>query len=126
LRLVEGEDRTKRSSWRLSGKQALLLVVGVAMFFTLIYSRVHLDRAAFEMSRIQSQIQEQQSIMQELRIEVAELEAPARIYAEAERMGMVLPAEVGTVVAEVPVAEEPVVADPGTGELILGSLGATR
>lgn len=123
LRVIEGSGvRTVRLRW----KQAAFLVLAVLMFFALIYSRVHLDRAAFELSEIQTQIEQQEMVMQQLQLQKAEMEAPHRIYAEALRMGMVLPSEVRTVRAEVPAAGEGRVA-AGTGaDLILGSMGASR
>lgn len=123
LRVIEGRSRRPV---RIRWKQAGLLVLAVLMFFALIYSRVHLDRAAFQLSEIQAQIEHQELVMQQLQLQKAELEAPHRIYGEAIRMGMVLPAEVRTVRAEVPASDTKALAAGSEAELILGSLGATR
>ena len=98
LRVIPG----RRSETRIGLRQASMLLLAIAMFFALIYSRIYLDRAAFEITRLESQISVQEAQFDELRLAVAQLESPQRIYAEAERMGMVLPEEGRTVYAPMP------------------------
>jgi len=100
LRVIPGRARNPA---RVGVRHVGWLVIAIVMFFTLIYSRIFLDRAAFEITNLEGLISEQESRFDELRLEVAQLESPQRIYAEAERMGMVLPAEGRTVYAPMPV-----------------------
>ena len=99
LRVLPG----RRAVSHVGLRQAVWLLLAVAMFFTLIYSRIFLDRAAFEITRLEGQISEQEARFDELRLEVAQLESPGRIFVEAERMGMVLPDQGRTVYAPMPV-----------------------
>ncbi|MBT8216559.1 MAG: hypothetical protein HKN74_13185 [Acidimicrobiia bacterium] len=97
LRVIPGRQPSS-----LSVRQFGWLVLAVAMFFALIYSRIYLDRAAFQIATLEGQIAEQQTRYDQLRLEVAQLESPQRIYAEAEKMNMVLPGEARTVYAPMP------------------------
>jgi cell division protein FtsL len=110
LRVIPGRSHNPA---RLSLRQLTLLTMAVAMFFALIYSRIFLDSAAFELTNLEGLISEQESRFDELRLEVAQLESPERIYAEAQAMGMVLPEEGRTVYAPMPVATDEI------GELAL-------
>jgi cell division protein FtsL len=101
LRVIPG----RRAGVELGLRQMAWLLLAVLMFFALIYSRIYLDRAAFEITRLEGQISEQEARFDELRLEVAKLESPRRIYAEAEQMGMVLPNEGRTVYAPMPTPE---------------------
>jgi cell division protein FtsL len=120
LRVIPG-----RNPARIGLRQLAWLLLAVAMFFLLIYSRIFLDRAAFQITSLESQISEQETRFDELRLEVAQLESPQRIYAEALRMGMVLPEEGRTVYAPMPLASD----DQGQLEasdstLLLATVGA--
>ncbi len=99
LRVIPGRSRNPA---RIGVRQAGWLLLAIIMFFTLIYSRIFLDRAAFQITKLEGSISEQESRFDELRLQVAQLESPQRIYAEAERMGMVLPEEGRTVFAPMP------------------------
>lgn len=99
LRVIPGRSRNPA---RISVRQLGWLAVAIAMFFALIYSRIVLDGAAFEIKNLEGLISEQEARFDELRLEVAQLESPERIFAEGERMGMVLPDEGRTVYAPMP------------------------
>ncbi len=99
LRVIPGRSRNPA---RIGVRQFGWLVVAIAMFFALIYSRIFLDGAAFEIKNLEGLISEQEARFDELRLEVAQLESPQRIFAEAQRMGMVLPNEGRTVFAPMP------------------------
>jgi len=101
LRVIPGRTKS-RPVTRVGARQLVGLALAIAMFFALIYSRIALDRAAFQITTLDGQISEQESRFDELRLAVAQLESPQRIFAEAERMGMVLPAEGRTVFAPMP------------------------
>ncbi|HSG79489.1 MAG TPA: hypothetical protein VLD62_07920, partial [Acidimicrobiia bacterium] len=81
-------------------------VVVVGAFFVLIWSRIALDRSAFELVRLDSEISTEESLYWELRLEVTELQSPERIRLLADEMGMVYPAHVETV--EVPALGTPI------------------
>lgn len=99
LRVIPGRSRNPA---RIGVRQLGMLVLAIAMFFALIYSRIFLDRAAFEIENLEGLISVQETRFDELRLEVAQLESPQRIFAEAERMGMVLPDEGRTIYATMP------------------------
>ncbi len=121
LRVIPG----RREVPQIGLRQLLWLLIAVGMFFTLIYSRIFLDRAAFEITRLEEQISEQEARFDELRLEVAQLESPRRIYAEAERMGMVLPDQGRTVYAPMPVpADELSEVASGDSTPLLATVGA--
>ena len=122
LRVIPGRSS---SPARLSIRQLGLLLLAVAMFFALIYSRIFLDSAAFDLTRLEGLISEQESRFDELRLEVAQLESPQRIYAEAQAMGMVLPEEGRTVYAPMPVVTDAIeqLASAGSTPL-LATVGA--
>jgi len=73
------------------------LTVGVlAAFFLLIYSRIALDRSAFVLEEITRQTAVEETRYWELRLESAQLQAPERIVARAQELGMVYPGSVET------------------------------
>jgi len=65
----------------------------IAAFLALVLARTALDRAAFELAELNAAIAEQKSVNQKVRVEIAELESPARIAPLAEEMGLVIPKE---------------------------------
>lgn len=124
LRVIPGRKRRERSR-RVGLREFGGLALAVAMFFALIYSRITLDRAAFQIATLDAQISEQEARFDELRLAVAQLESPERIYAEAQRMGMVLPSEGRTVSAPMPEATDEIseLASAESGPL-LATVGA--
>lgn len=84
-------------------------LTAVLAFMSLIYSRVLLDRSAFALNDLESQINATESRYWELRLEVARLESPQRVIRAAEGMGLVLPT------ARIPV--EAVGVDAGAAEV---------
>lgn len=121
LRVLPGRQARSSIGWR----QLAWLLLAVAMFFTLIYSRVFLDGAAFEIANLEKAVDVQEARFDELRLEVAQLEAPQRIFEEAQRMGMELPGEARTIYAPMPeMTEEIGELDVGETALLLATLGA--
>ena len=98
LRVITGPVRVK-----LQVRQLIWLLLAVALFFALIYSRVAPDGAAFQLAALETSIEQQEAEFDELRLQVAQLESPQRIYAEAEQMGMILPPTGRTLFAPMPV-----------------------
>lgn len=77
----------------------IFTVAAVVAFLALIYSRVLLDRSAFLLEDLGSQIESAETVYWELRLEVARLESPERVIRAAEGMGLVYPTARRTVEA---------------------------
>jgi cell division protein FtsL len=75
----------------------------VVAFFGMIYSRISLDRTAFELDELEGRIAEEEARFLELEVEVAQLVDPARIDRAAAELGLQYPAEL--VSMDVPVIE---------------------
>ena len=105
LRVLVGARARRRPR---VGAWVLLVVVLSAAFFLLIYSRIALDRSAFVLQEINRQMEVEEAHYWELRLEAAELQAPERITARAEEMGLVYPESVQTI-------EVPGMGSSGTG-----------
>lgn len=73
----------------------------VLAFFALIYSRTALDDSAFLVQQLESGIADEEARYWQLRLEVAELQAPDRIAEEAARLGLIYP-QGGPVPLDVP------------------------
>ncbi len=65
----------------------------VVAFFGMIYSRISLDRTAFELDELEGRIAEEEARFLELEVEVATLLDPARIDRAAAELGLQYPAE---------------------------------
>lgn len=93
LRVVRSSDR-RRAQFRLTPRAGVTLTVllFVALFAVavshalLIGSQVHLDR-------LDDQVAEEESRYERMRLDVAELQSPDRIVADAAAQGMVAPDE---------------------------------
>jgi hypothetical protein len=94
LRVLTGAKQTR--SPRV-GAWLLLTVTVLAAFFLLIYSRIALDRSAFDLQEIERRMSIEESRYWDLRLKVADLQAPERIVERAAQMGMVYPATVATI-----------------------------
>jgi len=88
------------------GSWVLFIVIVVAAFFGLIFSRISLDRSAFELEELQDEIAREEARHFELRVEVAELMDPDRIAAAATDLGMVFPAQRNQPTSQVVAAPE--------------------
>ena len=91
----------------------------VVAFFGLTYSRISLDRTAFELDELEGRIAEEEARFLELEVEVAQLLDPARIDQAAAELGLQYPAEL--VSLEVPAIEAEGL-DPGERLAQLDSL----
>lgn len=65
----------------------------VLVFFGMIYSRISLDRTAFELHGIEQRIAVEERIHWDLRLELARLQDPRRITDAAAGLGLVYPEE---------------------------------
>lgn len=93
LRLVQpGEARERRRARLFTGA---LLAVACAGLFAIVALRVLLAQGQVEIDRLEESIEVAQATQQDLRLAVAELEAPTQIVAAArQRLGMVTPVTV--------------------------------
>jgi len=88
LRVIRGRKlhRPSLAPWMI------MVIIAVVAFLGLGFARTSLDRSAFELAELTRAIDEQAAINQQLRLEVARLENPARIAPLAEELGLVIPA----------------------------------
>jgi cell division protein FtsL len=111
LRVIEGHRlrRPTVAPWMV------MALIGVVSFLGLGFARTSLDRSAFELAELNAEIEAQLDINQELELEIARLENPARIAPLALEMGMVIPADTNQLLVDLDTA--PVVAETdGSGE----------
>lgn len=93
----------------------VVAIIGVVAFLGLGFARTSLDRSAFELAELNAEIDAQLALNQELKLEVARLENPARIAPLAAELGMVIPADTNQLLVDLDTA--PVVAETdGVGE----------
>ncbi len=63
----------------------------ILAFFAVIYSRISLDRTAFELQRLEREITAEQERHWDLRVDYARLQAPDLITQRAAALGLVYP-----------------------------------
>lgn len=87
---------------RLRSLVVFILAVVVA-FFGMIYSRISLDRTAFELQDLEGRIEQELDRMEVLQVEAARLQDPQTVLDRAEGLGLVYPEDrVPLVVDDVP------------------------
>jgi len=89
-----------------------MVIIAVVAFLGLGFARTSLDRSAFELAELNKSIDEQAALNEQLRLEVARLENPARIAPLAAEMGLVIPGETHQLLVDLDVPS-PVVAETG-------------
>jgi cell division protein FtsL len=89
LRVLKGRRLRKPSiaPWMI------MVVIAVVAFLGLGFARTSLDRSAFDLAELNKSIAEQLAVNEQLRLEVARLENPARIAPLADELGLVIPAK---------------------------------
>jgi len=91
----------------------IVVLVAVVGFLGLVFARTSLDSSAFELADLQQSIGEQDALNQELQLEIARLENPARIAPLAEELGMVMPRSTNQILVDLdPVGPTVASADP--------------
>ncbi|HJQ76967.1 MAG TPA: hypothetical protein VJ948_06860 [Acidimicrobiia bacterium] len=98
LRRQRAEDRLRVLKGRRLRKPAvapwmIMVVIAVVAFLGLGFARTSLDRSAFELAELNQAIDEQAALNEQLRLEVARLENPARIAPLADELGLVIPSK---------------------------------
>jgi cell division protein FtsL len=68
-----------------------MVLIAVIAFLGLGFARTSLDKSAFELATLDKGIAEQTALNQQLNLEIARLENPARIAPLAEELGLVIP-----------------------------------
>jgi cell division protein FtsB len=93
LRLVDpGEARRRRRARLVT---SVLVALTFAGLFAIVTLRVVLAQGQVEVDRLEASVERAQAVQQDLRLAVAELEAPAQIVAAArQRLSMVTPVTV--------------------------------
>jgi cell division protein FtsL len=71
----------------------IFVLAVILAFFAVIYSRISLDRSAFELQKLEDAITAEEAQHWDLRVEVARLQDPDRITRIASGMGLVYPTE---------------------------------
>jgi cell division protein FtsL len=71
----------------------MMVLIGVAAFLGLGFARTSLDKSAFELDGLNRAIAEQEALNEQLRLEIARMENPARIAPLAEELGLMIPGD---------------------------------
>lgn len=106
LRVLKGRRVRKPSiaPWMI------MVLIAVVAFLGLGFARTSLDRSAFELAELNKAIDEQDALNEQLRLEVARLENPARIAPLADELGLVIPGDTNQLLVDLDVPS-PVVAE---------------
>lgn len=96
LRKAGEEERLRVLKGRKPRRPALapwmsMVLIAVIAFLGLGFARTSLDKSAFELATLDKAIAEQIALNQQLNLETARLENPARIAPLAEELGLVIP-----------------------------------
>jgi cell division protein FtsL len=111
LRVVAGQRRKHQpmAPW------LIFSVVAVVAFMGMVLTRTSLDRIAIELTTVERQLAEAKGLNQRLRLQIAQLESPARVAPAARELGMVYPQSSNRLVVRGVIAET--VADPRWAEI---------
>jgi len=105
LRVLQGR-RLRRPS---IAPWTIMVMIAIIAFLGLVFARTSLDKSAFDLAELNKSIDEQLAINEQLRLEVARLENPARIAPLADEMGLVIPTDTNQLLVDLD-APAPVVA----------------
>jgi len=96
------ETRESRDSRLLTGALVAAVVAGL---FAIVALRVMLAQGQVDIDRLTASVEAEQAVRQDLRLTVAELEAPAQVVSAArQRLGMITPVTVTYLRSPPPVA----------------------
>ena len=108
LKVVTRRKRklVKREGGRRLAPVAILLALAAsAVIIGVLLEQVLVAQSAFELKRVHNQLLAAEEMHEELLLESAKLESPARIEAMATQMGMVTPSSVKYIVADIPTSK---------------------
>jgi cell division protein FtsL len=111
FRVVKGK-RLRRPSL---APWMIMVTIAVVAFLGLGFARISLDRSAFELAELTKAIDEAAAVNEQLRLEVARLENPARIAPLADEMGLVIPRDTNPLLVDLDVPSPVVVENKGDG-----------
>ena len=96
LRVLKGRrlQRLSLAPW------TIMVIIGVVAFLGLGFARTSLDRSAFELDQLTRSIAEQEAVNEQLKLEIARMENPARIAPLAEELGLVIPGDTRQLLVE--------------------------
>lgn len=111
LRVLKGRRLRKPSlaPWMI------MVLIAVIAFLGLGFARTSLDRSAFDLAELNRSIGEQSALNEQLRLEVAQLENPARIAPLADEMGLVIPDDTNQLLVDLDVPGPVVAENDGDG-----------
>jgi cell division protein FtsL len=111
LRVLKGRRLRKPSlaPWMI------MVLIAVIAFLGLGFARTSLDRSAFDLAELNRSIGEQSALNEQLRLEVAQLENPARIAPLAGEMGLVIPNDTNQLLVDLDVPGPVVAENDGDG-----------
>jgi cell division protein FtsL len=93
----------------------IMVMIAVMAFLGLGFARTSLDRSAFDLAELNRSIDEQSALNEQLRLEVAQLENPARIAPLADEMGLVIPSDTNQLLVDLDVPGPVVAENDGDG-----------
>jgi cell division protein FtsL len=93
----------------------IMVVIAIVAFLGLVFARTSLDKSAFDLAELDQAIDEQTALNEQLRLEVARLENPARIAPLADDLGLVIPSETNQLLVDLDVPSPMVAEVDGNG-----------
>lgn len=93
----------------------IMALIAVVAFLGLGFARTSLDRTAFDLAEINKAIEQQLALNEQLKIEVARLENPARIAPLADEMGLVIPTDTQQLLVDLDAPSQVVAESDGSG-----------
>ncbi len=111
LRVLKGRRLRKPSlaPWMI------MVLIAVVAFLGLGFARTSLDGSAFDLAELNRSIDEQSALNEQLRLQVAQLENPARIAPLADEMGLVIPSDTNQLLVDLDVPGPVVAENDGDG-----------
>lgn len=100
LKLVD--PKQKKSRRRLPWLVIISLVCVFTVIFGVLIARVVLVKTSFKLQKLQTELIAAEELHEELILEAAKMESPARIERVAREMGMIEPPTVNYIVADIP------------------------
>lgn len=94
----------------------IMVAIAIIAFLGLGFARTSLDRTAFELAELERAIDEETALNQQLNLEIARLESPARIAPLAEDLGLVIPRNTHQILVDLDPAGPRLVAVDGGSE----------
>jgi cell division protein FtsL len=111
LRVLKGRRLRKPSM----APWMIMVLIAVVAFLGLGFARTSLDGSAFDLAELNRSIDEQSALNEQLRLQVAQLENPARIAPLADEMGLVIPNDTNQLLVDLDVPGPVVAENDGDG-----------